>query len=660
MLQSRTYPLVILALASLPLLSKAESTQTLPTLYVDAQQTANIRPVTTYVSPVSNLEFEPRIDLQSRNMAEAQGDVTIRGGIFENTGFRVGSATLIDPQTGHYFAELPIAPEMLTRPDILVGTDNALYGFNSTVGTISYGWSQITDGGSLTVGGGDHDLNFQRIHHGLTGRLGESGEWSWGVEAEISRSESDGTINNGEHNFDRSTARVQILGPDSQIDFFAGQQDKYFGWPGMYTAKNYNQTREYEDINTELFIFNYRREYSTKEYFEISLSHREFTDYYSLFGKVKKGDYLDNNLSYHAEHLTRVSSMSLTGFHEINEKIGIHYAGTIIDDSIPLTKTKYTEFNPLNGEIADSTPEDIAKGYPTKRDFLSGLDKGNFQSRKYTKITLLPEYQFTLSKGEALTARAGASYDDSNRDGSKVSFLGDIGWERIHDNRTEQIYLSYSEATQVSGYTAIGGSETGGIFKSKHDLGRERSQNLELGLSSKHTDWSLRGAFFHRWDNDHTDWTYSEDDLYARSANAVDIKTFGIEIIATKRWDSIEAIASYTFLDKDEDYGNDTIDASFYALNYANHRFTLCAIWRPLEILEMRIDNEWRENEDNALRNGSDSAIFTHFGLSIYPPQVKGLEIFFAIDNAWDDDFEDVPGTPGRGDQYSAGATFRW
>lgn len=168
MIQSNTYLLSILALASLPLLAQAESAQALPTLYVDAQQSANIRPVTTYESPVSNLEFEPRLDLQSRNMAEAQGDISVRGGIFENTGFRVGSATLIDAQTGHYSAELPIAPEMLTRPDILTGADNALYSFNSTVGTISYGWSQIADGGSLTVGGGDHDLNFQRIHNGLT------------------------------------------------------------------------------------------------------------------------------------------------------------------------------------------------------------------------------------------------------------------------------------------------------------------------------------------------------------------------------------------------------------------------------------------------------------------------------------------------------------
>jgi hypothetical protein len=662
MIPSRTYPLTILALASLPLLAQAESTQTLPTLYVDAQQTANIRPVTTYESPVSNLEFEPRIDLQSRNMAEAQGDVSIRGGIFEGTGFRVGSATLIDPQTGHYSAELPIAPEMLTRPKILTGSDNALYGFNSTAGTISYGWSQIQDGGKLTIGGGDHDLNFQRIHHGLTGQLGESGEWSWGVEAEISRSESDGTINNGEHDFDRSTARVQILGADSQIDFFAGQQDKSFAWPGMYTGDNYNQTREYEDINTELFIFNYRREYSARENFEISLSHREFTDNYYLSGIVKRDtDYLDNNLSYYAEHVTRVSSISLNGFHEINEKIGIHYAGTIIDDSIPLTKTKYTEFDPLSGEIADSTAEDIANKYPPKRDFLGGLDVGKFQSRKYTKITLLPEYQFTLSKGEAITARAGASYDDSNRDGSEISFIGDISWKRLHDDKTEQIYLSYSKATQVPGYTAIGGSETAGIFKSNHDLGRESSQNLELGVSSEHTNWSLRGAIFYRWDNELTDWTYSsKDDTYARYANAVDLETYGVELIASKRWETIEAIASYTFMDKDEDYGDAEVDASFYALNYAKHRFTLGAIWTPSEIIQFRIDNEWRQNQENSLRLGSDSALFTHFGLSIYPPQLKNMELFFAVDNAWDDDFEDVPSTPGRGDQYSAGVTFSW
>jgi len=134
------------------------SNSALPTLVINGQEVANLRPVATYETPISSLEFDPRIDLQSRNMAEAQGDITIRGGIFENTGIQVGAAPLMDPQTGHYSAELPIAPEMLDGPRVLTGADNALYGFNSTVGTISYGWSQIQDGGSATIGGGDNNL----------------------------------------------------------------------------------------------------------------------------------------------------------------------------------------------------------------------------------------------------------------------------------------------------------------------------------------------------------------------------------------------------------------------------------------------------------------------------------------------------------------------
>jgi hypothetical protein len=42
------------------------------------QKTANQRPVTTYETPISNLDFDPRVDMQSRNMAEAQGDLSIQ------------------------------------------------------------------------------------------------------------------------------------------------------------------------------------------------------------------------------------------------------------------------------------------------------------------------------------------------------------------------------------------------------------------------------------------------------------------------------------------------------------------------------------------------------------------------------------------------------
>ena len=65
----------------------AEDTNNIEQITVEVSATANKEPVGTFDAPVSNLEYDPRVDLQSRNMAEAQADVTIRGGIFENTGF---------------------------------------------------------------------------------------------------------------------------------------------------------------------------------------------------------------------------------------------------------------------------------------------------------------------------------------------------------------------------------------------------------------------------------------------------------------------------------------------------------------------------------------------------------------------------------------------
>ena len=600
------------------MLAQAESTQTLPTLYVDAQQTANIRPVTTYESPVSNLEFEPRVDLQSRNMAEAQGDVTIRGGIFENTGFRVGSATLIDAQTGHYSAELPIAPEMLTRPDILIGADNALYGFNSTVGTISYSWSQIADGGSLTLGGGDHDLNFQRIHHGLSGALCESGEWSWGVEAEMSRSESDGTIQFGDHDFDRSTGRIQILGPNSQTDFFAGYQTKFFGWPGMYTSDAFaNFPPETENLKTRLFMVNHKNTYGDYNWIEATAYHRGHKDIYTFNRFTSTSNTIHSN---------KVSAMAVAGGHTIMPEIlTLNYSAQITADEVSSVK----------------------------------LSTAPFQSRTYYKLSILPEYRVSLAEKQHLTLSFGGSFEDTNRNDFEFSPIVEIKKsETLESGGSNSLFLSYVESTQLIGYNGIapGGEYYGG----NANLKRENSSNLELGAKISRTDWSFEGAVFYRWDGNLVDWVYNNASKIKRLAENVDIKSSGIELVATKRRKNVETIISYTYLDKDEDYGDTNVDASFYALNYAKHRFTLGAIWTPSEIFQFRVDNEWRANEDNALRNGSDSALFTHFGLSIYPSQLKNMELFFAVDNAWDDGFEDVPGTPGRGDQYSAGVTYSW
>ena len=582
---------------------------------VEASATANKLPVGTFDSPVSNLEYDPRVDLQSRNMAEAQADVTIRGGIFENTGFRVGSATLLDPQTGHYVAELPIAPQMLTGPYILTGADNALNGMNSSVGSISFGFKPITTGGNVSVGTGTNDFNLQSIYAGISTDVDDAKNWQLGFEGEYSHSQSDGSIENGDHDFNRASARIQLIGTDSQTDVLYGSQEKFFGWPNMYTPFGVNET---EELETRLLMLNHQQNYADNSHFELSAYYRKHNDHY-VFSR-------ENPSAFEAFHETKVKSIAVSGSHAQNTAFAVNYSAQYIED-----------------EIESTTLEN------------------NFTSRTYYKLSVLPEYKIDLKQNQLLTLRLGAAFDDTNRDDSELSLIGDISLNTQNSDGSEQtVYLSYAQASQVAGYTAIGGSDQGGLFRSNYNLERETTKNLELGYLIQEQTWQLNSAVFYREDNNLTDWTFSFDSSSARFANPVDIDATGVEFFATKYFDTTELIASYTYLNKSENYGDADIDASFYALNFPDHRVTLGAIWTPNDLIEMRIDNEWRKQHENALRSSKDTALFTQVSLKITPTVINNLFITLAADNVWDESFEEIPGTPGRGEQYTLSATYSW
>ena len=130
---------------------------------VKARRVANLRPAGTFAAPATTLRFDPSTELQSRGLAEGQSDVTVRGGIFENTGFKLGAVTVMDPQTGHYFAELPIDPASMSNHEVVKGIDNAIEGFNSNIATVSYGLRAIDNGGYVLLGSGSDNLNFQAL-----------------------------------------------------------------------------------------------------------------------------------------------------------------------------------------------------------------------------------------------------------------------------------------------------------------------------------------------------------------------------------------------------------------------------------------------------------------------------------------------------------------
>ncbi|HUR58478.1 MAG TPA: TonB-dependent receptor, partial [Opitutaceae bacterium] len=269
---------VFVALGVLPASVLAQGAVTLPEITVYSPRVANQSPAGTFAMPVSALRYEPRVDIHARNLAEGQADVTVRGGIFENTAFQVGGSTLLDPQTGHYSAELPIAPALLGVPEVATGADLALGALNATSGAVRYAWREIHTGGAAAVSFGENRLHREELYQGFASDARFAGR-RIGADVAVAHSESDGPIAFGEHRFDRVNGRVQLAGPGGQTDLFAGYQAKFFGWPNLYTPFNSNET---ENLQTLLFALNHRATFGAGEFFEAGVFHRRNKDDYAF------------------------------------------------------------------------------------------------------------------------------------------------------------------------------------------------------------------------------------------------------------------------------------------------------------------------------------------------------------------------------------------
>ncbi len=611
---SRLLPFLVVTAALRPELLAADEVVTLPPFVTTASRVANDAPVTTFPMPVSGLRYEPTVDVQARNFAEGQADIAVRGGIFENTGFRFGGIAVVDPQTGHYAAELPVPPSMLAPVRVLTGAAAAFDGFNASVATLVYDWAPIDPRGELALAGGAHGTWRGSVYQGVV--RSTAGGARLAADVAVAHSESDGAIPGGDHKFDRYAGRLQLIRGDAQTDLFAGHQTKFFGWPNLYTPFNWLET---EDLATTLVALNHRAGATDGAYWQSSALWRRNTDDYEA-DRTRPGVFNPY------EHETQVTAFALEGRRELGADWAVRGRAEAAADTLESTS----------------------------------LTAGRFNSRTYWKAGAEAERTFTLATGGALDVRAGATWSDDNRGAGRLAPVAEVAWQRTAAaTDSTRVYAQVAGDSQVSSYTALNSAAGSGLFRGNPDLGRAHSTNWELGVRRSLGRFDVQAAVFLRQDRALTDWTYRRG-VTARSANAVDIDTLGFEAVATYRWQQGRAVVGYTWLQKDEDYGSALVDASFYALNFARQRVTAALVWQPIAQLEIRFDNEYREQEPNFLRRSSARAILSSLGVHWFVPQVRGLELSVQVENAWDCAFEEVPAVPATPRQYSAGLAYRW
>ena len=592
----------------------AEDSEAISEITVTASRVANTRPAGTYATPVTQLRYDPLTELQSRGLPEGQADVTVRGGLFDNTGFRAGAVTIMDPQTGHYAAELPIDPAWLTAPRVLTGIDNTVAGFNASIATVAYALPAVGDGGTVLAGAGNDALRYGSLR---VSQAWARGAGDWGAALSLAGSRGDGTVQYGDHDFKRYGVHLQHRDADGQSDVLLAYQDKFYGWPGAYTG--FATLPETDHTRTTLLLANHSAELDGGT-LEIGAFYRRLVDDYDFDRRTQEsgapGSY---------DHETRVYGVGFDGT----------FGGGRLDWRL----------------AGQATGDELVRS--------TDLTHGHFDSRSYLSLSVVPSIEFDRGDGRTLLLRFGARADRTNRDGAAASPVLGMTFEHGTAAGRRWISFDYAASSQVPGYTALNSAPTG-LFGGNPDLGREKAQQLMLTAAAETGDWSGQVTAFYRRDDDLVDWTYASGAPYARQANAVDLDVVGLQALFSRQWDAADLTLGYTWLHKNADYGTALVDASFYALNFARQRATLALRWRFAGPFELLFDNELRRQQKNPLRTSSDTAYLASLALTWQAPDGRGIGLELAADNLTNDDFQQFPGTPAVGRQVSLSARYAW
>ena len=573
-----------------------------------AKRVANDTTATSAPTLATKLRYDPRVEAQSRGAPEGQADITIRGALFENTGLNFGAVTILDPQTGHYTLELPIAPAFLTEARIVTGNDNAYASLNATVGSVQYALREIETKTEFSLAVGSDGLNYQNINLAKRQPLSDGSSLALGLAA--MRSEADGTVENGDHQMERYNLVLQRLSEQSQTDLILAKTNKFHAWPGMYTG--FASLPETDDLQVEFLLLSHKMRLNSGD-IEWAAYSRSVVDDYDFDRRTRESGGLGS-----FDHKTRIWGL------------GIH--GTTAFDALSLDYALQYQ----SDELVYST------------DLISG----DFDTRNYLSARLLPNWRLDSSSG-VLLMRAGFAYDYTNRDSDQLNPLFVLEWQPSASPTT--IRLDYTGATQVAGYTALK-SGPSGLFGGNSSLAREESEQWAVSFERDLTDGSITVSAFTRRDQNAVDWTYDRASPFARQANSVDLDAKGVELLWEQDWGAITSVLGATFIDKKSKYSAANVDASYYALNYAKQRFTAAVEWRLSDEWIVRWDNEYREQAKNPLRSSSNTAYRASFSLAWTPASSQSYRL--VVDNVTDDDFEPFPGSPAVGRAISVQATW--
>jgi iron complex outermembrane receptor protein len=176
------------------------------------------------------LKYVLGVDVRRRGPHGVQGDVSIRGGSFDQALILVDGFKVSDPQTGHHDLDLPLNVSDIERIEVLRGPGSRVYGPGAFSGAINI-ITRSAGGTGASLGGAIGQNSFSKGEISVSfPALGIANRLSYG------RSESAGYRPNTDFAIHNLAWHAAVPAGGERIQLTLGHTAKEFGANGFYSA----------------------------------------------------------------------------------------------------------------------------------------------------------------------------------------------------------------------------------------------------------------------------------------------------------------------------------------------------------------------------------------------------------------------------------------
>ncbi len=489
------------------------------------------------------LKYASGVEVQQRGIGGTQGDISIRGGTFQQVLILLDGMKLNDPITGHFSGYMPIDPSQIDRIEIMKGTASAVYGAEAVGGVIhiiSKTYSRFKDEksgkGNISLSGGEFGLFGARASVHTTGKLNFSLAGSTtNAHGQLLRSGRNAYFNN---NAFSASASFRV-GENGIFSFHSSYDDRDFAAENYYTT--FKSDTASERVKTWWNHLKYKNQ-KGKLSEEFDIVYKQTTDHF-----------LFNNLSKANENESKLVSIQYLRSRVVNNNLTYTY-GTNVEHKAIISNDRG---NHTNNHIA------------------------GFTSAVYTKnkLTLNPGLRIDYDERYQLQVLPQLSFAYRN---NRFNYRALAGRSIRAADFTER-FNNYNKKNLRSG--SIGNP----------DLDPEQAWNYEAGVDYIQNSLKISATAFYRDQKDVIDWVttpfvkiprkanLAPNGVFAFAQNLRRVKTSGLETEIQYQHQVCEDAflrAGTSFMVLNSETGDST--NSFYIVSHAH------AIWQQTALLSYK------------------------------------------------------------------------